>query len=43
MKYFNGGKAEDYNGGRSRSDLEEFANRKAELHTPPKDLAEMTT
>jgi len=39
MKYFNAGEPEDYNGGRTKSDLVDFAENKASLYTPPKELA----
>jgi protein disulfide-isomerase A6 len=41
MKFFKGGVPEDYNGGRSKSDLVGFANLKGESHKPPKELKEL--
>ncbi len=41
MKYFKNGEPEDYNGGRTTSDLVTFANNKNELYKPPLELTEM--
>ena len=41
MKYFVNGEPEDYNGGRTISDIVLFAENKNELYTPPLELAEM--
>ncbi len=41
MKFFANGEAEDYNGGRTTSDMVTYCNNKAELYLPPKELAEM--
>lgn len=43
LKYFDAGKAEDYQGGRGTSDFVEFSKLKAGSVTPPKELEEMTT
>lgn len=36
LKFFSAGNPEDYNGGRSKSDLISFVENKAETITPPK-------
>lgn len=41
LKFFSSGRVEDYNGGRGKQDFVEFSERKAESHTPRKELAEM--
>lgn len=41
IKFFGGGKVEDYNGSRNRSDFISFAESQRETIVPPKDLAEM--
>ena len=42
MKFFTKGQVEDYNGGRSKSDLVAFANLKGDTYKPAKLLKEMT-
>lgn len=43
LKYFSAGVPEDYQGGRTKEDLLDFANRKFETHKPPKELKQMVS
>lgn len=41
LKYFNAGIAEEYNSGRTKEDLVQFAQRKYESQKPPKEVKQM--
>lgn len=43
IKFFGGGKVEDYNGTRNKSDFIRFADSQAETVVPPKELAELVS
>jgi len=41
LKFFVNGEAEDYNGGRTTSDIVTYCNNKNDMYKPPLELAEM--
>jgi protein disulfide-isomerase A6 len=43
LKYFTAGQPEDYNGGRSKSDILSFADSKADTASPPKLVTELNS